>query len=575
MKAKKLFLAGALACSTLTAPMVTMLNATPVFAEVTPTNGTIVNTTNRSYDYYQIFKGTQATGSAVLGDIEWGTGVNLVKTIGEGENAKTLVQAIQDIDLLADGATTKPFTGKNTPAEIADVLSKNSAVAKQFATVVEKYLADSADGTIEAKTGDADVTKTVGSGYYLLVDTTNPLPTGEAKNLSLLQVTNGTMHITDKTGKPTSEKKVEDEIGNTTNKRFGDTADHEIGEEFRFKLTAKIPDDNDFDAYKKYKLVFHDTLSKGLKYKGGMEVKVYHPVTSDGTNPDEVKTLEASDYVSTASTETNNGAAATDFTVTINDIIPLLKDGWTLKNTRVEVIYNAELTTDAIVDNSAFHQDNTFYLEFSNNPNAGGEGDTGRTTDDKSFVGTYTVDNYKYTMGENNQKVDLAGAEFILKSEMSGKYALVTENTNTDPKNGPVGGWKVTGWTNNESEAGKIVSRTDGKFAVHGLDAGTYKLKETKAPAGYNLLQDEITVEITATHKEDQEVSNISDVTPSVSFKQNNADATRIEVQNNQGSTLPETGGMGTTMLYTAGGVLVAGAALFFVTNKRMKKEED
>lgn len=109
MKAKKLFLAGALACSTLTAPMMTMLNATPVFAETAATTGTIINDTDHPYDAYQIFSGTQGTNDADLANVVWGTGINY--------NDETFKKDVKNLLGITDD---KDYTAANVAAKLAE-----------------------------------------------------------------------------------------------------------------------------------------------------------------------------------------------------------------------------------------------------------------------------------------------------------------------------------------------------------------------------------------------------------------------------------------------------------------------
>ena len=101
-----------------------------------------------------------------------------------------------------------------------------------------------------------------------------------------------------------------------------------------------------------------------------------------------------------------------------------------------------------------------------------------------------------------------------------------------------------------------------GKFNIVGLDAGTYTLLETTTPSGYNTCEP-ITVIISATHTEKKEGTDATtDLTNSKNM--NN------KVVNKKGSTLPSTGGMGTTIFYVVGSILVLGAAILLITKKRM-----
>ena len=100
-----------------------------------------------------------------------------------------------------------------------------------------------------------------------------------------------------------------------------------------------------------------------------------------------------------------------------------------------------------------------------------------------------------------------------------------------------------------------------------GLDVGTYIMEETLVPAGYNKCAD-ITVTITAAHEETDK-ENAKTV-----IKFNNADPIVNNVVNKSGATLPETGGIGTTIFYALGGLMVVAAAVLLVTKKRMATAE-
>ena len=89
-----------------------------------------------------------------------------------------------------------------------------------------------------------------------------------------------------------------------------------------------------------------------------------------------------------------------------------------------------------------------------------------------------------------------------------------------------------------------------GEFFVYGLDAGTYELVETQAPTGFNKMTEP--TEVTISKDAETGIANIEEVT----------------VENLTGLQLPSTGGMGTTVLYIVGGVLVLGAIIFLVRRR-------
>lgn len=102
-----------------------------------------------------------------------------------------------------------------------------------------------------------------------------------------------------------------------------------------------------------------------------------------------------------------------------------------------------------------------------------------------------------------------------------------------------------------------MTTKNTGKFTIQGLDAGTYYLTETQQPAGYNKLKDPIQIKI-------DEAGVIKVVT-------NQEEVTEVKVLNKTGSILPSTGGMGTTLFYIFGAILVIGSGVVLITKKRMK----
>ena len=125
---------------------------------------------------------------------------------------------------------------------------------------------------------------------------------------------------------------------------------------------------------------------------------------------------------------------------------------------------------------------------------------------------------------------------------------------------------RLTSWTTTENDASVFTTPAEGKFTVSGLDADTYYLKEIVAPAGYNLLANPIEVTISTTTANDA-------LTSSVTYKVDNTSATAnpdVKVLNQTGALLPETGGMGTTVFYLVGSLLVLVAVVLLVTRKKM-----
>ena len=479
------------------------------------TTGTVKNDTNRTYNAYQIFSGTQAEDSAVLGDIEWGTGIDDEAFLTELKK----IDAYKDCDTAADVAAA------------LEGVQDESDTAKAFANLAAKHLTDTA-AVVEANNN-----ATLDSGYYLLVDTSSD---NAAQNPALLQVTNDTgINIKDKSGAPSVDKTIKDE---------DEAAEGSIGDTFTFELTATMP--TTFEGYDSYKVVFHDTMSKGLTY---VENSITVPT---GFTASVVK----------------NDNGITTITVTNDNV---LDDGVTAGAT-LTVTYQATLNSEAVV--GAAGNPNEVYLEYSNDPNWNGTPEqepTKVTPEDKVVVFTFELDVTKIdgaTAGKDNP-TKLQGAEFVLLNSDKTKVATVVDGKLTGWVDVPPAVEGVITWPKNTT----LTSDANGLFVIKGLDQGTFFLKETKAPAGYNLLKDAITVVITATVTDNEDAQELTALTIKVGDSTTDgilsSGIVGTTVENNAGATLPETGGMGTTIFYIVGGVMVAAAVVLLITKKRMSAE--
>lgn len=493
---------------------------------------TVTNQTSHSYAAYRIFSGTQAENSVPLGDVKWGDGVS-------GDALLTALKGDSRFNVGTDHANI--FESCTTALDVAEVLSAypdKSDVAKAFANVAAQHLT-----TVTATIADNATSVELPAGYYLLVDTSTP-GQDDARNTALLQMTNQDITIESKYSVPSVDKSVQDTDGS-----WGESADWEIGSDVPFRLEGTLP--TNYEDYEAYKYVFHDTLSAGLQLNG----------TFDETDPAEV--------LSGVTVQVGDTDIGSNFTITYTDhqltvacnnlkAIPGLT-----KDSQIVVEYTAELLSTAVIGGAG--NKNEVYLEYANDPNATGKGTTGNTKTDEVLVFTYELDVAK--VDGKDGTTTLANAEFVLLSSDKTKAARVS--------NGKLVEWVAA------SEGTKLTSGNDGKFVIAGLDAGGYYLRETKAPAGYNLLGNDIGITITATLDKSEDNPSLTALKISV---QNGPDATATEsngnvtmgivstvVENVAGAQLPLTGGIGTTVFYIAGSVLVLTAAVLSVTRKRRK----
>ena len=315
--------------------------------------------------------------------------------------------------------------------------------------------------------------------------------------------------------------------------------DFGIGDTVTYQLTSKVPDMTGYDSYT---FKFSDTLSKGLDLKEVLSVKVGNT------------TLTAK------KSGTNTYALAYDqakrtLTVTLNDFYNSYK-----KRTgeTITVVYTATLNKDAVIGMNP--NTNKAVVEYSNDPTAGGTG-----TSEPSIVDVHTFNFtiFKYYLKGETQ-TGLANAEFELyKANEAGDAADTNAKINivkvkdgeyrqATPEEAAAGGFK----------SDVIVSGTNGKVLVKGLDAGTYYLRETKAPEGYNKLLSDIKVEITATYGTDGKLASYKvDYTYNGVKKDGDAitskdNSPEVAVENKTGAQLPSTGSKGALMVTLAGIVL-------------------
>ena len=515
-KAIKRMMAAALAIAML------CVMAVPAFAATVTDNGP----SGHTYTAYQIFTGTQQENKTELGNVQWGSGIN----------AEAFYTALKNSGIAA--FATLPDYAETTSAAAAAKAMEAIISDSTDANAVAKFAYANIKGSGTVISGSADLD----NGYYLFVDTTENLPNGEAYNAALLQVT-GSIVIRDKSAKPTVTKTVHDnddgsQMGTSDNNNgFGKSADHAINESFQFKLEATLPASENFSAYKGYKVVFHDTMSAGITFEQIDSVVI----TSNGTT----YTLTPSDYTVSG---VDSGDAGKAWTLTIDDI-KTAAAGIDLTNGAViTVLYSAHLNENAVVNNESGDttNQNKVLLEYSNNPNADG---TGKTNEEEVYVFSYQVNNTKYK-NEAVEGNELEGAEFRLYSnkDCTKEVKLYKDGDFYYPIKDATG----------KTEA-VMVSGTDGKFNIKGLDAGIYYLRETKTPDGFNTCAD-IEIVIGASH-----VNN--HVTLDTTSTMNN------NVINNSGATLPSTGGIGTTIFYVVGGGLMVAAVILLVTKKRMENK--
>lgn len=541
MKTNKLIAAGALALSMAMTPVASLINAMPVMAETVSISGGTDNTqfANHEFKAYQIFSGTQGN-NGVLGNVTWGNGVNpggIVNAIQSVDNNSPLagIKSMNDYDSADPASSAQVIVDfLSQPGNSAD----NSDAAKAFAKIVNSNLIENAGTEVTTSGVDLD------AGYYLVKDVTELVEdANDVLGLSILQVTGkgDAITITPKNSKPTVDKWVKDE--GDTNDDWGETADHDLNKQIDFKLNTNGLTKPGIENYDSYYLKFTDTLSEGLTFDSITSVKLGD------------KTLESGYRVTNPTAENGNVLI-----IEIDDLKALSAYS-VVSDINVTVEYKAHLNEKAVLNTKSgqIENNNEVKLTYSNNPNGEGKG---TSEPDKVYVASFKLTNIKKALSENGQALAGAGFELwkdnkvaVFKTETVNNHSLtVFQRWATAP---------ITGTVNDEFTT--VTSDADGDFSMYGLDAGTYTLKEVVTPAGYNTAGD-TTVTINATHAEANDGAN---ATVTLTGRTD----TTTTVVNTQNGSLPETGGMGTTMIYGVGAVMVAGAAVFYVTNKRTRKD--
>ena len=543
-----------------------------VFAAEAPKGTLTVNNTvaGKTLDLYQIFTATK-------------NGENVAYTLNSAYEGffKNNTRIPGSESLTGEALSEKAYEYVKTQVGT----NGDAETAKTFAKDMLGWILDSANNITVTTTVNTTATSTVvpdlAYGYYLVypkgaTDTSTAPGNGNqtyTSAASLVNITADTATINMKSNYPTVDKKIipaqsgsgikvgaivdgswesnhqmelddendpEDTIaphGTADEKKAGDFG---IGDTITYQLTSKVPDMTGYDSYT---FKFSDTLSKGLDLKEVLSVKV-------GNTTLTAKTTGANTY-----------ALAYDktsriLTVTLNDFYSSYKN---YTGETITVVYTATLNKDAVIGMNP--NTNKAVVEYSNDPKSDG---TGTSEPSKVDVHTFNFTIFKYYL-KGADKTGLANAEFELyKANEAGNAA--DENAKINIVKVKDGEYRQATPEEAAAEGFKsdvIVSGTNGKVLVKGLDAGTYYLRETKAPEGYNKLLSDIKVEIKANYDEttgkltsysvDYTYNGTKTTGTAITSKDNSPE---VAVENKTGAQLPSTGSKGALMVTLAGIVL-------------------
>lgn len=445
------------------------------------------------------------------------TGNNIVYSVPDGAKDFMAEKFSIDMDDIA-------FSYK-----VAQAIEKLTDDARMtFAADVLEAIRTSKIKNVTEKTGSLNdsgnyVISGLDEGYYIVKDSGTETP------VSALMLTTTDEEIIIKADKPSVEKKIDgdkDTDAGTTGLVDYNTA--AIGDDVPFVITSTVPSTN---GYKSYKMIFKDTLSSGLTYNADSLVVT---ATKDGT----VETL----------------TKGTDYTVMQDGQIITFKfenvKGWDGK--KIDIKYTAKVNNKAVIGTSG--NENKVDLEYSDNPTQ--ESSSDKTPEDKTRT---FVTEFKLVKVDANDQSKLAGVEFELTGTKLNTVLVTDGNDNNT--------YKVT------QENVKIAVKTDanGEIKFTGLAAGEYTLTETKPLDGYNILSEPIKITIGWTAPADDNSACTWTYSDNVDTSGNIA---TITVENQGGTELPSTGGIGTTIFYVVGGLLVVGAAVLLVTRRKVALEK-
>ena len=543
MKTLRKMMALALAMVMVLAMGMTVFADTPAENPETPAAAysiTVTNTNNsasivgKEYSAYKLFDVTYS-------------GTNYAYSIAINNyfytNAKSVLDTYFDFTDIASDSTRKTVTVKEAKQD-ATTKTLSAADVRALADALEPYMENATAANSATATGESVTINLTEAGYYIVTGSIKPKDEDrsdeEIVSAVILDNAAPTATVSPKASVPELNKEIKKvqegttEVSGAVLDEDGKAAVAKVGSTVSYEITATTPD---LTGYTDYIYKATDTISAGLAYvKDSFELKI------DGAAVDIDPVFSNSDKT---------------FTLTIP--YNTMKNYAAGKN--VVITYNCTVTADSL---SYDYAKNTAKLEYSHNPFD--EDDTDTTPDSETYVLNINLDVDKVAESASGEK--LTGAKFKLRKS-------ATEYYKWDETNGKVT-WVAEGQADVfETENGAL------KQQVRGLDKGTYYLVETEAPTGYNLLKEPITVEISVSEGNDKKVTytataggqtaavtnGVVDLTAAQNANQPVATATII---NQSGAELPSTGGIGTTIFYVIGAILVLGAGILLVTRRRM-----
>ena len=505
------------------------------FAADAPKGTLTVNNTvaGKTLDLYQIFTATKA-------------GDNVAYTLNSAYEGFFKTKVANGSSLSDEALSEAAYN------YVKDQVGPDGSNGAAFAKEILGWILENATtvaGTHKTATTTASTTviNNLDYGYYIVyplgATDTSTAPGNEiVKSVaSLVSVTGNDATVNMKSNYPTVVKKVND------NKNADDV---NIGDTVTYTLTSKVPDMTGYDSYV---FNFKDTLSVGLTFK---------EITSVTVGETTITKVDAGQEANDTYTLTQDGQ---NITITMNNF---LASNANKAGQEIKVTYTATLNKNAVTGFDA--NKNSATIEYSNKP---GTTDKGESEPSIVDVHTFNFTIFKYYLKGETQ-TGLANAEFELykaNGEVAGEKVNIKKVTDGEyrvatPEEATAEGFK----------SDVIVSGNNGKVLVKGLEAGTYYLKETKAPEGYNKLLSDIKVEIKANY--DPKTGKLTSYSVDYTYNGTTTTGTEIKdtitspevaVENKTGAQLPSTGARTALLLTLAGVVLFAFMAASSIYSKR------
>ncbi|MEE1297023.1 MAG: isopeptide-forming domain-containing fimbrial protein [Bifidobacterium sp.] len=514
-------------------------------------DGTVTINNTAKGDSYDAYRLLDATVSGK--DVTYTVNAKYAKVLQEvtGKTGDDVIKYISSLD------TTK-VTGKATSVENGgDSTAVRAFAAKVMAAIKQAGLAPDA---VETATCDT-LTFKVPMGYYLFAQTgiedqgnqvgTNNDSADTYSSLMMHSVLSSPLVITAKSGTVTVTKKVMDnddnlentanQMGNTTGK-WVDSADYAIDDKVPFQITGTLP--ANLNSYSSFKYVITDKLSAGFTTHDYM-------VTVYAVNGTEKQDITYDEDVSV----TVSGSPQT-LTVSMANLLAVPGVAWS-PSTKIVVEYHADLNHSAVIAGEG--NTNEAKITFSNNSEGDGNGATSDTPYDKTVVFTYKVDVTK--------TFDVAPTG----GDMPQFKLYVFTGTCKDPT-ADAKGWQVVEDAASGDPTHTVTRDASGAYVTapwNGVDSGIYMLKETYTPVGYSTAAPVI-FKIQGDHEtssDDPKLINASSVNKTITVENKSTAKSPSGIP----ASLPSTGGMGTTLMYVAGGLVVvlAGVGLALALRKR------